>query len=448
MHDHMTSEETEQTKQYLRFAGRFVRKYLTLLLFSIYVFLMPTVLTKDPFLGFTVNKGYVITGTVIALFMFYSVQRLVTVYNAGSANLFLDNGSPITTFKEKIKHILSQKENRLELLIFALLFILLPVKLTVPCLEWLFLNGNEAFIPKALFTLGVLALLLVIYFMAYFSAMTYWDAKERARRDDLKNFSEEERKRYAKAEKKTFKNMFSGIIVGYFLGSIGLMFLLPAIFMAFSPLLILLIEPAVYIPLSLIIIIPPIFRRVRAYRKRKKFFAVLTELCRKKRYILSKIKNPYKSIFGPCEGETFNVRIGEKKYSCKIISSLKRNRDLYIMKNGIGGWFIRWKFISIELFSYTKTFEFGWESDAKKVLIVNPVPKRVLTPKGEHAIPEENTEYYVSQRMGGLKAMVLKTTSQEYATELDNCDIVGGYEFYTATGFLNALERDIIDKDL
>jgi hypothetical protein len=25
---------------------------------------------------------------------------------------------------------------------------------------------------------------------------------------------------------------------------------------------------------------------------------------------------------------------------------------------------------------------------------------------------------------------------------------VGGYEFYTATGFLNALERDIIDKDL
>jgi hypothetical protein len=36
----------------------------------------------------------------------------------------------------------------------------------------------------------------------------------------------------------------------------------------------------------------------------------------------------------------------------------------------------------------------------------------------------------------------------EYATELDNCDIVGGYEYYTATGFLNALERDIIDKDL
>ena len=448
MYDELTKEEIEQTKRNFRIARRFVRKYLTLLLFSLYIYWMPILATKDPVLGFTVNTGFVITGTIIALFMFYSVQRLVTVYNNGTADLFLNGEKLPATLKEKAAHILRQKENIFELLIFVLLFILLPAKLTVPCPEWLFLKGSTLFFKKALFKLGLLALLLIIYFAAYFSAMRFWETKEQTRRNDLKNFSEEERKRYAKAEKKTYTNTFRGLIIGYYLGSIGLMFLLPAIFIAFSPLLILLLEPAVYIPVALLIVIPPIYRRVKAYRKRKKFFEELITLCKKKRYVISKLKNPYRSIFRLCEGETFNVRIGERKYSCKVITPLKLNRPLYIMKNGIGGWLIQWKFISIELLSYTKTFEFGWESENKKVLIVNPVPKRVLTPKGEHAIPEENTEYYVSQRRGGLKAMVLKTASQEYATELDNCDIVDGYEFYTATGFLNALERDIIDKDL
>ena len=109
---------------------------------------------------------------------------------------------------------------------------------------------------------------------------------------------------------------------------------------------------------------------------------------------------------------------------------------------------IQWKFISIELLSYTKTFSFGWEADCKKILIINPVPKKLLTPKGTSAIPvDEESEYYISPKSGGLKPMVLKVTPKEPTVELDNGDIIGGYEIYTARAFLNALERDVIDID-
>ncbi len=448
MFDELTNENIRKTKRVLKFIGRFLRKYLTLLLFSIYVFQMPVLITKDPILGTSVSKEYVIIGIILEFLMFYSVTRLVTVYNEDETLRFINSKSPINTFSEKISFIFGEKENIIELSVFALLFILLPFTATVPCLEWLLLKQDNGFIAKSIFTIAVLGVFLIIYILGYFSAMAFWDTKERRRQVDYNDLAKNEQKQLKRSEKAAYRGTFAALVVGYFLGSIGIMFIIPAILMAFSPLLLLFLEPEVYVSIILIIVIPPIYRHVRAYRKRKQFIKELKELCRRKRYVVSKVKDPFKSLFRPCDGESFNVRIGERKYSCKLIASQKRSRPLYIMKNGIGGWLVTYKFISIYLFSYTKTFNFGWESDNKKVLIVNPVPQQVLTPKGTNVIPEENAEYYLSPKKGSLKPMFMKTQAKEFAVELDNCDIVDGYEFYTATGFLNALERDVIDKDL
>ncbi len=447
MFDQLTNEEIQKTKRVLGFIGRFLRKYLTLFLFSIYVFVMPVAATKDPILGFSVTRGYVIVGIILELLMFYSLTRLVTVYNESEALRFIKSESPIKRFSEKIRFIFGEKENVIELSAAVLLFLLLPFTATVPCFEWLFLKEGSGFVEKSIFVLGILGIFFVIYLLGYFSAIAFWDTKERKRQADYNDLSENEQNKLKKADKSEFRKTFWALVAGYFLGSIGLMFIIPAILVAFSPLLLLLIEPEVYVSVILIIVVPVVYRHARAYSKRKKFIKELKELCRKKRYVISKIKDPYKSLFRLCEGESFNVRIGERKYSCKFIASKKRSRPLYIMKNGIGGWLITYRFINVYLFSYTKTFNFGWESNSKKVIIVNPVPQKVLTPKGTHIVPQENTDFYIGANTNTRKPLLTKTQEKVYDIELDNGDIVDGYELYTATGFLNALERNVIDKD-
>ncbi len=447
MFDELTNEEIQKTKRVLKFIGRFLRKYLTLFLFSVYVFVMPVAATKDPILGFSVTRGYVIVGIILELLMFYSLTRLVTVYNESEALRFIKSETPIKSFSEKFRFIFGEKENIIELSIAVLLFLILPFTATVPCFEWLFLKEDSGFIEKSVFTLAILGVFFVIYILGYLSAIAFWDTKERQRQSDYNDLSENEQKKLKKTDKSEYHKTFWALVLGYFLGSIGLMFIIPAILMAFSPLLMLLIEPEVYVSIILIIVVPVVYRHVRAYNKRKKFIKDLKELCRRKRYVVSKVKDPYKSLFRPVDGESFNVRIGERKYSCKLIASQKRSRPLYIMKNGMGGWLITFRFINVYLFSYTKTFDFGWESDSKKVIIVNPVPQKVLTPKGTHIVPQEDTDFNIGPNTNTRKPLLTKTKEMSYADELDNGDIIDGYEFYTATGFLNALERDVIDKD-
>ena len=448
MYDELTKEEIEQTKRNFRIARRFVRKYLTLLLFSLYIYWMPILATKDPVLGFRVTKGFVIAGAIVTIFLFYSLTRVITVYNSDATDEFINSETPIKTFKEKLGFIFGRNENKLEIVLATLIYLILPFGATSPCFEWLFIGENGGFVAKAIFTIGMLSGSLIVYVLAHLSAIKFWDSKERKRQADISVMSKGEQKLLNKADKRSYRNMFLLLLVGYFVGSAGLLFFIPALLMMLLPFFLLMVQPEVYITAIVLILFPAVFRHVRAMSKRRKFIKELTQLCKTKKYRLSRIKSPYKSIFRPCLGENFKVSIRDKTYSCKLIASKRRGRPLYIMKNGIGGWLVQWKFISIELLSYTKTFEFGWESNYKKIIIVNPVPQKVLTPKGGSAIPEENTDYYISPKKGGLKPLIMKTTNKEYAVELDNCDIVDGYEFYTATGFINALDRDIIDKDL
>ncbi len=447
MYDELTTEEREQQKRRFKIAGRLARKYITYIFFSIYVYLAPIIFTKDPFLGFNPTRGYVIIGAIIGGLMFYSLTRLITVYNSEASKKYIDSQEPIDTLGKKLHFMLQQGENKTELLVATALYVILPLEFTSPCFVWLFLGEEAGFVAKAIFTVCLLALHFIIFVLGNLSAFKFWDTKERQIQVFAEDMSKSEKRQLEKNERRAFKKMFAGLVAGYFIGSMGLMFFIPALWMAFSPIFILFTEPAVYISAIVLILFPTVFRSLRALSKRRRFIKELTELCKKKKFRLSKINSPYKSIFRLVAGETFKVSIGSKTYSCKLITSKRRSRPLYIMKNGIGGWLVQWKFISIELLSYTKVFSFGWESNHKKIIIVNPVPKKVLTPKGESFIPDENMEYYVSPKSGGLKPMVLKLKIKEYAVELDNCDIIDGYEFYTATGFLNALERDVIDID-
>ncbi len=454
--DEANKDTLNKVRYFFGYAERFLNKYLTFWIFQLFIFWAPIFFTKDPFLGFFVTKGYVILGLIISLFMFYSLNRLVTVYNDDMTLRFL-NEEDCNTISKKIKFILKQKENRFELLAVIIFNLILPLKVTNPSLKWLFIGGEDwlfkaeeaGFGAKVALFFGVGAVAFLLYIVATLSAMKYWATKEKKKLEMISLLSPKEKRSAQKNDRKEFDRMFLALMLGYYLGSMLIIFFFPQLLMSISPLLVEVFNVKNVIFIIILALLPFGYRYYRAYRKRKRFIKELKAVCKRKRYILSKLNSPFRSIFKLCEGESFNVRIGERKYSCKIITTLNRGRPLYIAKGGIGAWLIRFKFLSIDLMSYTKSFDFGWKSDCKKVLIINPIPIKLLTPKGDSILPDEDTQYYVGHGgMRGLSPMMRKITSgQENSIELDNGDIIDGYEIYSATAFLNALERDVIDKD-
>ncbi len=200
----------------------------------------------------------------------------------------------------------------------------------------------------------------------------------------------------------------------------------------------------IVIAVILIIILPFVVRSLKALHKRRKFLKSLEKLCKEKKYKLSKIKRPYRSLFSLFEGESFIVSIGKKSYACKMIAAKKRSRPLYIMNGGKGAFLVKIRFLRIVLFSYTKSFNFGFESKYKKILIINPIPKQLLFPRGDFTDDTDELSEIAVRTKTRLKVSV---NSNLDSRELDNGDIIDGYELYNATGFLNALERDCIDKD-
>lgn len=168
-----------------------------------------------------------------------------------------------------------------------------------------------------------------------------------------------------------------------------------------------------------IIIIPPAVRTVRGLVKRKAFIKQLKRACKDKGYTLSDIKVPYSSLFSPYAGESFSVKTDRKTYSCKLMCGMRKNVPMLLYENGTGEYIhtlsIGRKGARIEIFRYVKKFNFGYDSENDKVLIVVPVPRFVQMNKAGKIF------------------------------EMDNGEVIGDYKLFAGTGFINALERECID---
>lgn len=187
-----------------------------------------------------------------------------------------------------------------------------------------------------------------------------------------------------------------------------------------------------------------ILRYLRALRIRRKFWQNLRKRCEKCGFSLSPIRRPYRSIFRMADGCDFTVSANGKTYSCKMLAGISRGNAISLSPDGVAHvihvWGLRilpgrrmhtsaeflggagralgggrW-YQKLEIFRFTTKTDFSFESDAQRVLIVNPVP------------------------------FALFAGTESCARPIDNGDTVGVYKIFTGTAFLNALERDCVDK--
>lgn len=158
------------------------------------------------------------------------------------------------------------------------------------------------------------------------------------------------------------------------------------------------------------------YRFLRALRIRHAFIRRLRRLCRKIGATLSPIKRPYRSLFKKSAVPNFTVTHLGKTYHCLMIGVWARKNALYFSELGFMQCVHSINFRNTEYLSFTTQFDFSFDAPAPKILIVNPV---------SHEIHAGHTFF---------------------SREIDTGEKIGDYKVCTATGFLGALERNVLDR--
>lgn len=341
---------------------------------------------------------------IIACMVFYSAFKQCFIHDADARSLYFDD--PEKTFGAKLKLIYSRRDFPALWLFTALMFYIIPLK---PFAN-VFASGKTDPVSR----LKILGFCLPVFFIlatvASLTAVSDWKKQGN------------DQKKYTLS---AFFEQIAIIAVAYTVGGVVLVLIFPyvsgitGVLAGLENALSTNTVIAIISVVAAVAVIPSAVRTVRGLIKRRSFLKQLEKVCSEKRYTLSEVKVPYKSLFQPYAGESFTVQTDKKTYSCKLICGMKKRIPMVLYEDGKGEYIhafnIGRKGAQIEIFRYVKKFNFGYESEHDKIIIVLPVPK-----------------FMQMNKAGKL-------------FDMDNGEVIGDYRMYAGTGFINALDRECVD---
>jgi len=168
-------------------------------------------------------------------------------------------------------------------------------------------------------------------------------------------------------------------------------------------------------PLLAVMLLLGALSYVSAYRARRKFIKSLEKLCREKGFALSEIKKPLSFIFWCNKDFNFTVSAHGKAYDCKFISGIHKKSPVMLDIFGAGVWIHYFRIRGKEIFKYVHRFEYAFESENAKILIISPEPKEIF-------LGENNRR-----------------------RRIDTGDSIGKYKLFNEKGFLRSLELDVME---
>ncbi len=335
--------------------------------------------------------------SVLALIAFCSLCRMETMYDDEAMSRY--GGKPSFRTMDRLSFLWKEKEDWAKLALIAVLHMALPMKWTFAAFHaWLF--GTEETLATKWQSLALLLpVLLICSFLGRLAGVKQWH-----------------RRKFAPVEngEKAYNRALAVLIAAYLFGGfVFLNLLLPLVanyVLGFYSIL------SDYAITWIVILVVGFFgqRWLRAFLARRKFVRRLEKMSRREPV---KVTHPYRSVVMLKEGlSDFTVESKGKKYTCKLISTHNPLAPLYVGSDGIYRIVHRIRLRGVEFFRWEKEGSFAFPGEGQKVLIINPVPRRVF---GAHL---------------------------DKTWPLDNGDRVGEYRVFTASAFLNALERECLDR--
>lgn len=358
--------------------------------------------------AFIIPTYQLLIAIIVAFFAFHSFARVAATYNEELKQEYYAYALPKRRFFDKVKFFWSVKRLKIGVLVFSAVYIIIPTKILFTAFWHYFLKSSDAFLPNLTFKIVSLIVFLILLVLAHISASKDWDIDK----------IEEQRLKKRKPKKHPFFKELIFTIFVYLVGSVGLWYVWPFVQGWGSFFIMLYREAMVHtiILLAIVIIAPFAYRTIRAFRIRRKLLKGLKKLVKEKKCRITEIKYPYRSIFSVYKGESFRLNVNGVTYSCKIFGAPRKYTPFVLFPDGHGLWQISVRVLRTEWFTYNKHFNFGYESEFPKILIVNPIPKFYFTAFG-----------------GKILA-------------LDNGDSVGDYKIYSSTAFLNSIDRNCLDR--
>ena len=173
---------------------------------------------------------------------------------------------------------------------------------------------------------------------------------------------------------------------------------------------------------------------IRAFWIRARFIKNLKKVCKEEGAELSQIVHPYRSIFfKKSSAYEFTVKMNGKVYACKMISAIFKSVPMIFCDKESGYFKFGVQVRKNDLFTFRSWFTHGFEAPEadQKILIVNPAPHMMKAIQLYTAFSSENTAF---------------VTEGKYERVLDNASAVYGATVLSGSGFINAVERNCLDK--
>ncbi len=340
---------------------------------------------------------------VFLLFIFESTVFAFNRHATEARRIYLEAFAQSRRF-DKMKSVFLTADFYVEFSCVALLSLLFPLSFVYDCIGVAFFGtgyGKLQVMPV------ILPILLVLEAVAHLSVRSAWLS------EGMQEKSKKEKNDFAR----TIQGMAMTATV-YCAASLIVPWVLPFIVtianLGKGAIVFLYIGIALLVATSVVIAL----YCVRAINKRKKFVEKLKKYCMENAIALSEIKKPYLSVFVQQEGVDFTIEHQHTVYDCKMVASIFPGSPIAFSDTGKGVRQTALRLFKVNVFTVNTMIDYHMDNRPegnRKIVIALPVPKNI----------------YVS--VNGSKPR-----------PADTGENVGEYTLYSASGFLNALERDIL----
>ncbi len=361
-------------KQNFDHIRRFADVFFGTTVVSQLLFFIPYFSSKDFAGNFYISNFNLYMCVVATFFLYFSLVRIANSYDKYYREEFFATDEPKDRLKTQFLFWMKNKRFWTETIVFCGIYLIVPTKVLHYGIVYFLQPKGEVFQNDKFVVFLILLLMFIINLLARLTATNFWINDKEYSQSEIYEI----RKNYKSS---TYPKEYAIAIFAYLVGGLGASEALTIVLYLVSPF----ISLAVYnfgtflFLLFLIIGVPFIFRIIRCLLMRFIFLRRLQKLCKRKKYRLSRIKSPYISIFKNCSGECFNVQIGKRGYSCKLIASTRRHTPLYLRPNGTGVFVRIFHILKAETFRHTKNIDFNYDSKFKQILIINPISKKVYS---------------------------------------------------------------------
>ena len=179
---------------------------------------------------------------------------------------------------------------------------------------------------------------------------------------------------------------------------------------------------------------------LRALSIRKKLFKRLRAAAEYSGTAVCEIQNPFKSLFNSKIECYFTLKKDGKIYSCRVIGTFWQRAPFFITtaRHAYYRHRIGTKEHNITMYS---NIEYGFDKEGKKIVILNPVPRKIYAAHDKYSEPPPIDE-------GRLSSVLRRTSNRkkESARKIEPADKVFDYVIYNSTAFVGAVERQCLDR--